>query len=119
MMEATAISRHQRGSPRKLGIIADLVRGKDVPEALRTLVFLPKPSKRPVLKTLRSAVANAVNKAGKAKLHEEDLYVAEIRVNQGPSLKRWRPGPRGMAAIIRKRTCHIHVRVATKKGIEV
>lgn len=119
MMEASAASRYQRGSARKLGIIADLVRGKNVPEALRTLSFLAKPSKRPVLKTLRSAVANAVNKAGKAKLHEEDLYVAEVRVNQGPVMKRWRPGPRGMASVIRKRTCHVHVRVATKKGIEV
>jgi large subunit ribosomal protein L22 len=118
-MEAFAVSRYQRGSARKMGIIADLVRGKDVPEAMRTLAFLSKPSKRPVLKTLRSAVANAINKAGKAKLHEQDLYVAEARVNQGPTMKRWRPGPRGMAAVIRKRTCHVHVRVATKKGVEV
>jgi len=119
VMEASAVSRYQRGSARKLGIIADLVRGKEVPEALRTLTFLPKPSKRPVLKALRSAVANAVNRAGKAKLHEQDLFVAEIRVNQGPTMKRWRPGPRGMAGVIRKRTCHVHVKVATKKGVEL
>ncbi|UCG43347.1 MAG: 50S ribosomal protein L22 [candidate division WOR-3 bacterium] len=118
-MQATATSRFQRGSAKKLGQIATLVRGKDVPEALRALTFLAKPSKGPVLKTLRSAVANAINKAGKAKLHEEDLYVAEARVDQGPALKRWRPAPRGMASLIRKKTCHVHIRVETKKEVEV
>jgi len=118
-VQATATSRFQRGSAKKLGQIATLVRGKDVPEALKALTFLAKPTKGPLLKTLRSAVANAINKAGKAKLHEEDLYVAEARVDQGPALKRWRPGPRGMASIIRKKTCHVHIRVETKKGVEV
>lgn len=118
-MEAHATGRYQRGSARKLGRIAELIRGKNVPTALRTLQFLPKPSKAPLLKTLRSAVANAIVKAGKAKLHEEDLVVTEVRVNQGPSLKRWQAGPRSMAFIIRHRTAHVHVRVATKKGVKV
>jgi large subunit ribosomal protein L22 len=118
-VQATATSRFQRGSAKKLGQIAALVRGKDVPDALKALMFLAKPTKGPLFKTLRSAVANAINKAGKAKLHEEDLFVAEVRVDQGPALKRWRPAPRGMATIIRKKTCHVHVRVETKKGVEV
>ncbi|OYD16328.1 50S ribosomal protein L22 [candidate division WOR-3 bacterium JGI_Cruoil_03_51_56] len=118
-MEAYATTRYQRGSAKKMGLIVDLIRGKDVPTALRALVFLPKATKGPVLKTLRSAVANAINKAGKAKLHEEDLIVKEARADQGPVLKRWRPGPRGMASVIRKRTVHVHVRVATKKGVEL
>jgi len=118
-MEARATSRYQRGSAKKLGLMADLIRGKEVTTALRTLSFLAKPSKAPVLKTLRSAVANAISKAGKAKLHEEDLVVSEARVDQGPALKRWRPGPRGMASIIRRRTVHVHVRVRTKKGAAV
>ncbi len=118
-MEAEAVSRYQRGSAKKLGQIADLIRGKDVPTALRTLAFLQKPSGTPMFKTLRSAVANAINKAGKAKLHEEDLIVIDVRADQGPTLKRWRAGPRGMASVIRKRTAHVYVRVKTKKGVEV
>ncbi len=118
-MEAFAVSRYQRGSAKKLGLIADLIRGKDASSALRTLTFLAKPTKEPVLKTLRSAVSNAISKAGKAKLHEDDLEVVEVRVDQGPSLKRWRPAPRGSATIIRRRTAHVYVRVATKKGVEV
>ncbi len=71
-MEAVARSRFQRGSAKKLNRIAMLIRGKDVPTALAIIDFLAKPSKRPIAKTLRSAVANAINKAGKAKLNEAD-----------------------------------------------
>ena len=63
MIEAFAVSRFQPGSAKKLTLVADLIRGKDVPTALRTLAFLVKPSKAPVMKTLRSAVAD-VQKAG-------------------------------------------------------
>ncbi len=119
MIEATAVSRFQRGSTKKLALVADLIRGRDVPTALHTLAFLAKPSKAPVQKTLRSAVANAIAKAGKAKLKEGDLVVAEARVEPGPIMKRWQPGPRGSATPIRKRMVHVHVRVATKKGAKV
>lgn len=118
-MEASAVSRFQHGSAKKLRLVCELVRGKDVPTALRTLTFLSKPTKAPVLKTLRSAVANAISKAGKAKLREEDLLVAEVCADQGPVMKRWRPGPQGRALIFRRRTVHVRVRVATKKGVEV
>jgi large subunit ribosomal protein L22 len=119
LIEAHAISRYQPGSAKKLVLIADLIRGKSVPLALKTLTFLMKPTKAPVLKTLRSAVANAITKAGKAKLHEEDLIVAEVRIDQGPTMKRWQPGPRGSATPIRKRSVHVSVRVATRKGAKV
>jgi len=113
-VEAHAIDRYQRVSARKLNRILDLIRNRDVPQALNTLRFLNKPTKQPVLKTLESAVANAMNKAGKAKLEEKDLVVAEARVNGGPMLKRWRAGPRGMGMMIRRRTAHVHITVKTR-----
>lgn len=119
MIKASATSRFQRGSARKVGRIAALIRNCDVPTALSTLEFLAKPSKRAVLKTLRSAVANALAAAGKAKLKEDDLVVTEIRVDTGPIMKRWLPGPRGMASIIKRRLCHIRVAVSTRPGVKV
>lgn len=115
-MEAIARSRFQRGSAKKLNRIADLIRGKDVPTALATLNFLAKPSKQVILKTLRSAVANAISKAGKARLKEADLVVKEVRVDPGPNvMKRLMPGPRGTASVFVRHMCHIYVRVATKE----
>lgn len=119
VIESHAISRYQPGSARKIGLIADLIRGRDVPTALKCLTFLVKPTKAPVMKALRSAVSNAIMSAGKAKLKEEDLYVAEVYVGQGSPQKRWTPGPRGMATPILRRTCHVYVKVATKKGVKV
>lgn len=119
MIESHAISRYQPGSARKIGLIADLIRGRSVPDALKTMTFLQKPTKAPVMKALRSAVSNAIVKAGKAKLKEEDLIVAEVMVGQGTSQKRWTPGPRGMATPILRRTCHVYVKVASKKGAKV
>jgi large subunit ribosomal protein L22 len=115
-MEAIARSRFQRGSARKMNRIAELIRNKDVPTALATLTFLAKPSKQPLLKTLRSAVANAINKAGKARLQEKDLIVKEVRIDPGPNvMKRLMPGPRGTASVFVRRMCHIYVKVATKE----
>lgn len=115
-MDAIARSRFQRGSAKKLNRIAALIRNKDVPSALAIMAFLPKPSKRPILKTLRSAVANAINQAGKAKLKEEDLVVKEVRVDTGPNvMKRLMPGPRGTASVFVRHMCHIYVRVGTKE----
>lgn len=114
-MEAHAIGRYQRVSAKKINRILDLIRNKDVPAALNTLRFLNKPTKMPVLKTLQSAVANAITKAGKAKLDEKDLHVVEARAGGGPMLKRWHAGPRGMGMMIRHRTAHIYVRVGTRE----
>ncbi|MEO0072557.1 MAG: 50S ribosomal protein L22 [candidate division WOR-3 bacterium] len=112
-MEAVAIARYQRGSVKKMNRILELIRNKPVVEALSILEFLPKPTKRAILKTLKSAVANAIVKAGKARLSEKDLYVKVAKVDSGPMMKRYQPGPRGSASMIRKRTCHITIKVAT------
>jgi len=114
-MEAHAITRYQRVSARKLNRILDLIRDRDVPTALNTLRFLHKPTKKSILKTLESAVANAVNKAGKAKLEEKDLVIAEARVNGGPMMKRWQAGPRGTGMQIRHRTAHVYITVKTRE----
>jgi large subunit ribosomal protein L22 len=119
MVEAHASSRYQPGSAKKMCLIVDLIRDRDVPTALRTLTFIHKRTKGPVLKTLRSAVANAIQKAGKAKLREEDLVVTEARIDQGPMQNRWQPGPRGSASPILKRSVHVHVSVATRKGSKI
>ncbi len=115
-MESYAISRYQRVSPKKINQILSLIRGKPVPEALNILTFLSKPHlKTFVLKTLKSAVANALYSSGKVRLKEEDLYVKEAICNQGPSMKRFRAGPRGMPLFYKHRTAHIKIKVATKE----
>lgn len=99
MLKAKAQLNYLRISPRKVRLAADLIRGLSVIEAEQQLRFCAKRAAEPLLKLLRSAVANANN--------APDLYVSEIKVNPGPTLKRWRPRARGMAAMIRKRTSHI------------
>ena len=105
-MEAKAVAKYLRMSPTKLAPVADLVRGKDLAEALTILKFTPGKSAELVEKVVQSAAANAENN------HEMDadkLYVAEICVNQGPTMKRWRAGSQGRASIILKRSSHIEV----------
>ncbi len=111
-MEAKAVARFVRMSDRKLRRVADLVRGKKVPEALRILHFTPKYAALPLEKTINSATANALSLEGTAKLKAEDLFVKEIYVNGGPTLKRIRAVGMGRAYRIRKRTAHINVTVA-------
>ncbi|MEX0933923.1 MAG: 50S ribosomal protein L22 [Candidatus Paceibacterota bacterium] len=107
-----ALLKNHRQSPRKVRLIADLIRGKKVPEALALLGFVPKRAALPVKKLLLSAVANAKNKEGKK---ESDLIVKEIRVDEGPTLKRIRARARGSAHPIRKRTSHISVALGEKE----
>lgn len=105
-MEARAIARHVRISPRKARQVVDLIRGKSLGEALNILRFIPNAAATPVEKVVRSAAANAENNFD---MNPEDLYVAKIYVDEGPTLKRIRPRARGMANRIRKRTSHITV----------
>jgi len=105
-MEARSVSRYVRISPRKARQAVDLVRGKAVEEAFAILQFTPKKAARLVERTLRSAVANAVN-AEEAAAREEDLRVKEAFVDGGIAFKRIRPMPRGAAGHIRKRFSHI------------
>ena len=104
--EARATLNYARISARKVKIVADLIRGKDVDEALAIVKFTPKASSELIEKLLKSAIANAENNH---QMKHENLYVAEIFANQGPTLKRIRPAAKGSASRIRKRTSHITV----------
>jgi len=110
-MEAKAIARHVRISPRKARQVVDLIRGKDLREALTILELTPKAASRIVSKVVRSAAANAENNL---ELDPDTLYVARAYVDQGPTLKRIMPRARGSADRIRKRTSHITVVLAER-----
>lgn len=105
-MEAKAIAKFVRIAPRKVQLVTDLVRGKKVDEALAILKFTPKGAAPVVEKVVKSALANAENNFN---MDRENLYVAEIYANQGPTMKRFRPRAQGRATTIRKRTSHIGV----------
>jgi len=115
-MEARAIAKYIRIAPRKVRLLADMIRGKGVDEAINLLHFTPKHGSVPVEKVLRSAIANAMNKEEGSKLDPEDLFVSEIQVNEGPTMRRYKPGAMGRASTIRKRSSHIIVVVADKAG---
>ena len=104
--EARASLNYARISARKVKIVADLIRGKKVSEALSIVKFTPKASAEIIEKLLKSAVANAENNHD---MKQETLYIAEIYANQGPTLKRIRPAAKGSAVRIRKRTSHITI----------
>ena len=111
-MEARAISRYHRQSARKVRLVVDLVRDRGVNEAYSILQFQPKQKAAQVVeKTLRSAVANAVQKADQQgeRLDIDALYVKQAYVNEGPTFKRWRARAMGRASPIRKRTSHVVV----------
>ena len=104
-MEATAIARHIRMSPKKIRLMADLIRGKSISAAQVQLDVASKDAAIPLHKLLMSASANAAGK----NMNAEKLYVKSIMVDGGPMLKRSRPRAFGRAAPIRKRTSHITI----------
>ncbi len=104
--EAKATLKYARISSRKVKIVADLVRGKNVDEALAIMKYTPKASSEVLEKLLNSAIANAENNHY---MTRANLYIAEIYANQGPTLKRIRPAAKGSAVRIRKRTSHITI----------
>ena len=106
--EARATLSYARISARKVKIVADLIRGKDAKEALAIVKFTPKASSEVLEKLLKSAIANAENNHG---MSSNNLYVAEIYANQGPTMKRIRPAAKGSAVRIRKRTSHITIKL--------
>ncbi|MDZ4185044.1 MAG: 50S ribosomal protein L22 [Desulfuromonadales bacterium] len=110
-MEARATLRYLRAAPRKVRLVADLVRGKRVEEALGALRFTPKAASAPIKKLLESAVANAENNHG---IDIDGLWIRELRVDEGPTLKRFRPRAQGRAFPIMKRTSHVTVVLAEK-----
>ncbi len=111
-MEVKAKLSNLRVAPRKVRLVADVVRGKMVQRALDELSFVDNKSARPIAKLIKSAVANAKNNF---QLNPDNLYVARIFVNEGPKLKRWRPVSRGQANEIIKRSSHIIV-ILDEKG---
>ena len=104
--QAVATLKYARISSRKVKIVADWIRWKDVSEALAIVKFTPKASSEIIEKLLKSAIANAENNHG---MKSNNLYVAEIYANQGPTLRRIRPAAKGSAVRIRKRTSHITI----------
>jgi large subunit ribosomal protein L22 len=109
-MEATATLRYLKASPQKVRLVADLVRGKKVEEALNILRFTKKTVAKDLEKLLRSAIANAENKEAGADVDE--LVVSKIYVNEGPREKRVQPAPMGRAYRIQKRKAHVTVHVS-------
>ncbi|WP_449277771.1 50S ribosomal protein L22 [Leucobacter sp. GX24907] len=125
MVESIARVRHIRITPQKARRVIDLVRGKNVQEALAILKFAPQAASEPVFKLVASAIANARVKADNENLrfNEDDLVIARAFVDEGATLKRFRPRAQGRAFRINKRTSHITVVLqsadelaASKKG---
>ena len=115
-MESTAHLRNFRMAPRKIALVADLVRGKPVGAALNILMFTKRAAARPVAKLIKSAVANASDKS-KGEVDIDTLYVKTISVDQGATMRRYMPRAMGRATPIKKHTSHVHVTLAaaTKK----
>ncbi|HVN87238.1 MAG TPA: 50S ribosomal protein L22 [Candidatus Binatia bacterium] len=105
-METRAVSRHLRIAPQKARLVVDLIRGKNVGEAINILEFMPKKGARLVIKTLKSAVANAEHTQN---VDVDRLYVKHISVGAGATLKRFTPRAQGRATPIRKRTSHVTI----------
>jgi large subunit ribosomal protein L22 len=111
-VSARAQARHVRMTPMKVRRVVDAIRGMDVEEAVAVLGYAPQAASEPVLKVVASAVANARNNLGVAS--NEALVVREAYVDEGPTLKRFRPRAQGRAFRVRKRTSHITVVVETR-----
>ncbi len=105
-MEARAIAKHVRIAPRKIRIVADLVRGKNVSEAMAILKFTPKVGSKVVEKVIRSAAANAEHNND---MNVDALYISEIFVDQDSTMKRIHPRRRGQAFKILKKSSHVTV----------
>ena len=116
-MAARAIQRGIRQSPRKMRLVIDTIRGKDVNEAYAMLRFSKKRAAKQIEKVLRSAVANAEQDATRDNdsLDVDDLFVSYAVVNEGETLWRWRPAAYGRAVPIRKRVSTVEIRVAARE----
>ncbi len=110
-MDVNAKLRFLRISPTKVRLVVNAVRGLDIEVAEQQLQFMNKRSAEPILKLLKSAIANAENNF---KLKKDNLFIKKITVDDGPILKRWRPRAYGRAGEIRKRSSHIHLVLGEK-----
>ncbi|REL23950.1 50S ribosomal protein L22 [Rhodohalobacter sp. SW132] len=113
--EAKAVQRHLRKAPRKLRLVVDLVRGEQVDKAIKTLEFTKKGTAADVVKVIKSAAANIRDKFEEERLDNDLLFIKEIYVDEGVTLKRIQPAPMGRAHRINKRSSHITVVVAKKE----
>ncbi|MBE6096143.1 MAG: 50S ribosomal protein L22 [Schwartzia succinivorans] len=110
-MEAKAVAKYIRIAPRKVRVVMNLIRGKNVADAFAILKFTPKAGADVIEKVLKSAVANAENNFD---MNVDKLYISSAYVDQGPTLKRIHPRSRGQAFSILKRTSHVTVVVAER-----
>jgi large subunit ribosomal protein L22 len=106
---AVAQAKYVRTSARKARLVADLIRGRSIQDAQAILAYSTRAAAVPVRKVLQSAIANADHNHG---LDSRELYISRITVDEGPTIKRYRPRAQGRATPIMKRTCHITIAVA-------
>ncbi len=114
-METKAVEKYIRMSPRKIRYVVDMIKSKPIEDAINILSLTPRAAAVVVKKAIQSAVANATENH---KMKEEDLFISRILVNEGPTLRRFRPRARGRATRIRKRTSHLSVYVSNGKEKE-
>ena len=112
-MEAKAIAKYIRISPRKVRAVVDLIRGKKIEEALAILRYTPNRATEAITKVVKSAAANAENNQ---QMDKDDLFVKVCYVDEGPTLKRMMPRAQGRADVMRKRSSHITVVVGEKES---
>lgn len=119
-MEARALKKHIRSSPRKMRLVIDLIRGKSAQESLNILRFSNKLAARDAYRVLDSAMHNLLNKAEDKEISvaENEIFVKEVFVNCGPAMKRIQPAPMGRAFRVRKRSNHLTIVVATPQSGE-
>lgn len=117
--EAKAVQRHLRKAPRKIRLVVDLVRGEQVDKAIKKLEFTKKGTAADVIKVIKSAAANIRDKFEEERLDDDLLFIKEIYVDEGVTLKRIQPAPMGRAHRINKRSSHITVVVAKKEETEI
>lgn len=115
LYQARAVQRHLRKAPRKLRLVADSVRGMNVDRALAQLEFMKQGSTVDIAKVVKSAAANIRDKFDEERLDNDMIYIKEIYVDEGVTLKRIQPAPMGRAHRINKRSSHITVVVAKRE----
>jgi large subunit ribosomal protein L22 len=113
-VEVRAQLRFLRATPRKVRLVADLIRGKGVQEAVNILHLTNKHAAKPLEKLLKSAIANAENRD--EPMDVDRLFVKEVMVDPGPSMKRFRPAPMGRGFRVLKRSSHVTIKLDTRKG---
>jgi len=114
-MQAQAKAKYIRMSPRKISRVLDLIKGLTVSDALNTLHFTRKSATEPIEKAIHSAVANLGNIGESQRMDLNEIYITKASVDQGPTLKRFRPMSMGRAGKIRKRTAHLTIVIEDNK----